>query len=329
MAQTNTDTSDSPAVALTMAGRLRRIRLDPQDLVLYSAFVALVVAFSFLSPFFFSATNFANIGRQTAMVSIMAVGMTFVIVSGQIDLSVGSIVALSSMVAALAMRDIGGGWVTGAVVALAVGAFIGFVNGALSNWLNIPSFLVTLGTLGVARGIALLLTDTRPVIVNQPLYQQIFGDGDFFGIPAPIFWTLVFLVAGYMWLQRTVFGRKVYATGGNAVAARFSGIAVNRVRIIALTLSGLTAGMAGMVFSARAHAARPVIGEGMELDVIAAVILGGTSLFGGKGTIIGAFIGSLLIGVLNNGLNLTGVPSAAQLAIKGALIIAAVAFGRR
>ena len=289
----------------------------------------MIIAFSLLSPVFFSATNFQNIGRQTAMVSIMAVGMTFVIVSGQIDLSVGSIVALSSMVAAMAMRDVGGGWVTGALVALSVGALTGFVNGALTNWLKIPSFLVTLGTLGVARGIALLLTDTRPVIVNEPRYQRLFGDGHFFGIPAPIFWTIIIVVVGIMWLQRTVFGRKVYATGGNAEAARFSGIAVNKVRIIALTLSGLTAGMAGMIFSARAHAARPVIGEGMELDVIAAVILGGTSLFGGKGTIVGAFIGSLIIGVLNNGLNLTGVPSAAQLALKGVLIIGAVAFGRR
>lgn len=329
MTDMKTGTTETTAASLALAGRLRRLRLDTQDLVLYSSFVILVIAFSFLSPFFFSATNFANIGRQTAMVSIMAVGMTFVIVSGQIDLSVGSIVALSSMVAALAMRDVGGGWVTGAVIALAVGALAGFVNGALTNWLKIPSFLVTLGTLGVARGTALLLTDTRPVIVNEPRYQLLFGDGDLFGIPAPIFWTIVFLVAGFMWLQRTAFGRKVYATGGNAEAARFSGIAVNRVRIIALTLSGMTAGMAGMVFSARAHAARPVIGEGMELDVIAAVILGGTSLFGGKGTIIGALVGSLLIGVLNNGLNLTGVPSAAQLAIKGGLIIAAVAFGRR
>jgi ribose/xylose/arabinose/galactoside ABC-type transport system permease subunit len=313
-------------------GFLERLREGAGDFPL-SRIIALLVLiglFSVLSPVFLSADNFQNIGRQTAVVSILAVGMTLVIIAGQIDLSVGSLVALTGMVAALTMEHAsGGGMWLGVAAALAAGAALGLVNGVLTATLAIPSFLVTLGMLQIARGISLMVTGTAPVLIPDVNYATTFGDGTYFGIPAPIVWTAVAVVAGYLILTRSVFGQRIYATGGNAVAARFSGVRTKRVTIAVFVISGLCAGLAGVVTTARFHAARPDVGAGLELDAIAAVILGGTSLFGGKGAIWGTLVGSLIIGVVNNGLNLLGVSSALQLAIKGAIIIGAVAFQKR
>lgn len=297
--------------------------------VLYGAFVLLLVVFAIMSPVFLSGTNLANIGRQTAMVSIMAVGMTFVIVSGEIDLSVGSTVALAGMTAAVVMQAVAPVWYVGGLVAVATGLAVGLVNGYFSVKQTIPSFLVTLGMLGVARGLAMMITGTRPVIITDSRYYAIFGESSLLGIPVPILWTALIVAGGYVALQRSVVGNKVLATGGNRRAARFSGINTDRVRMASFALSGMLAGFAALVLTARSQAARPSVGDGLELDVIAAVILGGTSLYGGKGTVIGALIGSLMIGVINNGLVLLGVQSSVQLAIKGAIIIAAVAFTKR
>ena len=296
--------------------------------MLYFAFVALIVGFSIASPVFFSAANFANIGRQTAIVSIIAVGMALVIIAAEIDLSVASNLALSGVVAALAMRDISDSWVLGAVAGIATGALVGLVNGLLTTKLRIPSFLVTLGVLGIARGLALMITGTAPVLVTNTTFWDIFAEGSILGIPASIAWTAIVLIAGFVLLHLTSFGRKVFATGGNATAARYSGINVQRVKIVAFVITGALAGLAALILSARGHAAADVA-SGVELDVIAAVILGGTSLFGGRGTIMGVLLGSLVIGILNNGLVLMGVSSSVQLAVKGAIIIAAVAFSRR
>jgi ribose transport system permease protein len=311
---------------------LRRLREGSGDFPLSRvvALAVLIALFTVLSDVFFTTDNFQNIGRQTAVVSILAVGMTLVIIAGQIDLSVGSLVALTGMVAGLAMEHVSGGgmWI-GVVAALAAGAALGLVNGMLTARLAIPSFLVTLGMLQIARGIALMVTGTAPVLIPDTNYATTFGDGSYFGVPAPILWTAVAVVLGYLILQRTVFGQRIFATGGNSVAARFSGVRTKRVTVAVFVISGLCAGLAGVVTTARFHAARPDIGAGLELDAIAAVILGGTSLFGGKGTIAGTIVGSLIIGVVNNGLNLMGVSSALQLAIKGAIIIGAVAFQKR
>jgi ribose/xylose/arabinose/galactoside ABC-type transport system permease subunit len=295
-----------------------------------AALAVLIGLFAILSPVFLTSDNFQNIGRQTAVVSILAVGMTLVIIAGQIDLSVGSLVALTGMIGALTMEHAsGGGMWLGVAAALAAGGALGLVNGLLTARLAIPSFLVTLGMLQIARGIALMVTGTAPVLIPDTNYATTFGDGTYFGIPAPIVWTAVAVFGGYLILARSVFGQRIFATGGNSVAARFSGVRTKRVTVAVFVISGLCAGLAGVVTTARFHAARPDIGAGLELDAIAAVILGGTSLFGGKGTIAGTIVGSLIIGVVNNGLNLMGVSSALQLAIKGAIIIGAVAFQKR
>ena len=297
--------------------------------MLYVAFAILLVVFSLASPWFLSLDNFLNIGRQTALVSIIAIGMTFVIIARQIDLSVGSTLALSGMTAALAMAHIGNHWIVGAIAGLGTGALVGLLNGLLTTRLTIPSFLVTLGTLSGARGLAMLLTNTKPVIITDETYFAVFGEGTFLGIPVPIAWTLAATIAGILLLHYNVFGRQIYAAGGNPTAALYSGIRTKRVTTIAFIITGMLAGLAALVLSARGHAARPDVVQGMELDVIASVILGGCSLFGGRGFILGTLLGSLIIGTLNNGLVLLGVSSSLQLVIKGGIIVAAVAFTRR
>lgn len=297
--------------------------------LLYVGFLALIVIFAFASPVFLTPENFANIGRQTTLVSIMAVGMAMVIICGEFDLSVGSVMALSGVLAALAMQRFGDVWVIGAIVAIAAGAAVGLVNGALTTALSIPSFLITLGSLSIARGLALLVTGTRPINILDENYYAIFGEGTVFGVPVPILWTVAVAIAGIVLLHYSTFGRQIYATGGNATAARYTGINTKRVKTICLVIVGSLAGLATLVLTARSHAARPDAGAGIELDVIAAVILGGAALSGGRGTIIGALVGSLIIGVLNNGLNLVGVDPSLQLAVKGLIIWFAVAIGRR
>lgn len=310
--------------ALAMARR----RLLTAEGMLVFAFFALIIFFSFASPVFFTPANMLNIGRQTALVSIVAVGMTFVIVAGEFDLSVGSTLALSGVVAALAMKGIAPSLVVGAAAALLTGAGIGLVNGLLATKLRIPSFLITLGTLSITRGIVLLVTDTRPVVITNPTYFGVFGEGQLLGVPTPIVWTIIVIAGGIVGLHFSSFGRRVYAAGGNPVAALYSGIRVDRVKIAVLTLAGTLAGLAGLVLSARSHAARPDVGAGFELDAITAVILGGAALSGGRGTIVGAVIGSLIIGILNNGLVLIGVDPSLQIVIKGLIIWLSVSASR-
>jgi ribose transport system permease protein len=276
-----------------------------------------------------SIDNFLNIGRQTALVSIIAIGMTFVIIARQIDLSVGSTLALSGMSAALAMAYVGNNWVIGAIAGIGTGAIVGAINGIVTTRVNIPSFLVTLGTLSAARGLALMVTTTKPVIIDNDSFISIFGEGDIFGVPVPIIWTLLAVIAGILLLHYSVFGRQIYAAGGNPTAALYSGINTRRVTTLAFILTGMLAGLAALVLSARSHAARPDVVQGMELDVIASVTLGGCSLFGGRGFVLGTLLGSLIIGTLNNGLVLLGVSSSLQLVIKGVIIVAAVAFTRK
>ncbi|MFM0279806.1 ABC transporter permease [Paraburkholderia sediminicola] len=313
--------------------RMRRIAQlllqGDRPYALYGAFAILLVVFSFASPWFLSIDNFLNIGRQTALVSIIAVGMTFVIIARQIDLSVGSTLALSGMSAALAMAYVGDNWIVGAIAGIGTGALVGAINGVVTTRLNIPSFLVTLGTLSAARGLALMVTTTRPEIITNDSFIAIFGEGDIAGVPVPIIWTLLTVIAGILLLHYSVFGRQIYAAGGNPTAALYSGINTRRVTTLAFILTGMLAGLAALVLSARSHAARPDVVQGMELDVIASVTLGGCSLFGGRGFVLGTLLGSLIIGTLNNGLVLLGVSSSLQLVIKGAIIVAAVAFTRK
>lgn len=326
---TDRETSSSQATPSRGKKLVRLLLQGDRPYALYVAFAILLVVFSFASPWFLSVDNFLNIGRQTALVSIVAVGMTFVIIGRQIDLSVGSVLALSGMSAALAMTHVSDSWIVGAIAGIGTGALVGLINGVATTRLNVPSFLVTLGTLSAARGLALMVTTTRPEIITNDSFISIFGEGDVFGVPVPILWTLLTVAAGILLLHYSVFGRRVYACGGNPTAALYSGINIRRVTTLTFVLTGVLAGVAALVLSARSHAARPDVVQGMELDVIASVTLGGCSLFGGRGFVLGTLLGSLIIGTLNNGLVLLGVSSSLQLVIKGAIIVAAVAFTKK
>jgi len=300
---------------------------------IYIVLLLLVVIFSLLDPKFLSFGSFRVIGQQTAMVALMAFGMTFVITAAQIDLSVGSILALSGVMAAFGLQW-GLGLAGASILGIATGAVIGFVNGVVTTKLKIPAFLVTLGMMGVARGIALIATQTRTVVMYNDTFPRLWG------APTSILWVGVCLVACVLLYEYTAFGNFVKATGGNMVAARFSGVNTDRVIIKVMTLSGLLSGLAGLLMAARFAGGRPEVGIGMELDAIAAVILGGTSLFGGKGSIVRTLIGALIMGVISHGLVMvlskylvglagSGMESGMEMVAKGVIIVAAVSLSEK
>lgn len=306
-----------------------RINSSEQPVFLYISFALLIIGFSASSEYFLTSSNFINIASQTALVTIMACGVALVIITGEIDLSIGSNLALSGVCASLFLVHIADNWLLGGLAGLVVGATVGLLNGFLSVKLRIPSFLVTLGTLSIFRGLSLIITDTSPVLVTNTNYWKVFAEGRLGQVSMPIFWTVFVIIVSWVLLHYGVLGRQIIATGGNLAAAKYSGINTNKVKVKVFIISGVFAGLAGVIISARGHSIRPDVGQGIELDVLAAVILGGTSLFGGKGKIYGVILGSLIIGVLNNGLVLLGMAPSLQLTIKGSLIIAAVALGRR
>lgn len=322
-------TGNGGAGASDQAVWRRIVAARPDNLIVYVGFLLVVGFFAvtlqdrgFLTP-----DNFANIARQTAMVSIMAFGMTFVLSAGEIDLSIGSMVALAAMVVAVLLRE------TNVAVAIAgallVGLLVGLVNGLLTTKLRIPSFLVTLGMMTILVGLARIITDLEPVPITDKGYAYVFGSGDLGPIPSLLAWTAVFLVVFHVIYRHTPFGRQVLATGGNKIAAMFSGISTDRVKIAVLMISAGTAAFAGMLYAGRLQGARYTLGEADLLTVIAATVIGGTSMFGGKGSIIGALMGSLLMGVLNNGLLLMGLSVSEQLVARGVIIILAVALSLR
>jgi len=296
--------------------------------VVYAGFVIIFLAFSialhdrgFLEP-----NNLLNIARQTAVIAIMAMAMTFVLSAGEIDLSIGAIAGLTSVTTGLALANYG--LVAGIVGGLATGLVVGAVNGALTAWLGIPSFLVTLGMMGIARCVGMWVSGTSPVPVVDEMFNFAFGSGNLGPIPVLVFWVVAIAGLAQTALRSMPFGRKVLATGGGETAARFSGVKTRMVKFQVLVLSGVAAAIAGMLYAGRLHSGRFQLGEGDELSVIAAVVLGGTSLFGGAGTVIGSIVGALLIGVINNGLILLGLDYSQQLIARGLLIILAVALGR-
>jgi ribose transport system permease protein len=254
--------------------------------------------------------------------------MTFVIICAEIDLSVGSVASFSGMIGALLLDQNMPTYVA-ALVVLAEGALIGAVSGVLVTKVRIPSFLVTLGMLSIFSGLALTITGTRPVPIVDDDFSNLFWNGGMLGVQAPIWWTVALTIAGYYLLHQMAYGRRVYATGGNAVAARFSGVRTDGVKIIAFMLSGTTAALAGLMLAARSTAGNPSLGAGLELDVIAAVIIGGTSLFGGYGSILGSVVGAIFIGILGFGLLVLGLSTSIQEVIKGAIIIVADSLNRR
>lgn len=290
------------------------------------ALVALVAFFVLAAPNFATAQNLANIQTQITLNTILATGLTFVILVGGIDLSVGSLLALTSMVAGLVITSrlpVGPAIVLAVLAAVGVGAVCGFVNGFVSQWWSVPSFIVTLGMLNMARGAALQTTDAATLYGFPEPFNR-FGTSTFLGIPAVFLTAFVLVLVGHFVLTRTVFGRMLFAIGNNEESVRLSGHHTSTFKIAAFCISGATAGVAAIIYMTRLHTASPIIGVGFELNAIAAVIIGGTSLFGGKGSLIGTLLGACLLGVLTNGLLLMGVGDFARQIVTGAVIVIAV-----
>ena len=287
-------------------------------------FVLLCVVLTFANPFFLTEQNISNVLRQTSINGILAIGMTYVILTGGIDLSVGSVLAFSSMVAAsLVSGERPQGVFVAVMAGLGTGAALGMVNGLLVSRFGVPPFVATLGMLSVARGLTFIYTDGTPIPNLSPAFRTI-GQGFVGPVPVP-----VFIFAGvallFWWvLKYTTFGRYIYAVGGNERSARTSGVNTRGVLFGAYIIAGSLAGLAGLILTARTTSALPQAGVSYELDAIAAVVIGGTSLSGGTGSVLGTVIGALIIGVINNGLDLLGVSSYYQQVIKGVIIITAV-----
>lgn len=323
-----TTTAITPSRARdSFAARLKA--LDWRRYVIYIGFVVIFAFFAVLlrDQGFLSANNLLNIFRQTATITVIAVGMTYVIACAEIDLSVGSVAGLSSVCAAMAVSAFG--LVPGILAGLLVGVVIGAINGGLVSLLGIPSFLVTLGMLGVAAGLAQWITQSAPQPILNDTFIVIFGGGNFGPIPGLLVWSAIFVILGAVAMNKTRFGRQVLATGGNRTAAQFTGVNTRRITFSVMLLSGVVASVAGMLYAGRLESGRFQWGAGDELSAIAAVILGGTSLFGGAGSVVGTLFGALLIGLINNGLILAGLDSSQQQVVRGAIIILAVALARK
>lgn len=307
---------------------LPKVQLQNYVVYIFFAVVLTFFAITIGDKGFLSVTNLFNIARTTAMVTVIAVAMTFVISAGELDLSVGSTAALSALTCALVMQA-GFPWPLAVLAGLASGLIVGSMNGFFVTVIGIPSFLVTLGMMQFIRGLDMRVTYTNPIAVTNKTYNTIFGSGNLFGIPSLVMWSVAVAALGFVVLKYTGFGRQILATGGNRMAAEYSGVKTRRIKFIAFLLSGVAAALAGLLYTGMMQTARFNFGEGAELMAIAAVILGGTSLFGGRGTIIGTFAGSLLIGTINNGLIIMGLDVSEQMMVAGGIIILAVAFGKK
>jgi len=287
--------------------------------------LAVCVVLALASPVFATSGNLLNVALATSVTALLAAGQTFVIILAEIDLSVGAVLGFSAAITALTLRH--QSTVTAIVVGLLVGAGAGLVNGLLVTKARMPSFIATLATMSVLGGLTLQLSQGNPIAVTDYDFQNI-GQARLAGIPAPV-WIMVLVFIGFgVLLARTRFGRYVYATGDNAEAARLSGIAVDRVKILAFVISGLLAALAGFIVSARLSTAEPTAGTGLELEAIAAVIIGGTSLAGGRGDLVGTIVGALILGVIDNGMNLLDVSPFLQSVVKGLVILFAVLLDR-
>ncbi|PXX41765.1 MULTISPECIES: ABC transporter permease [Aquitalea] len=294
-------------------------------------FIALVlvsVGLAVLSPDFLTVANLLNVMRQVSINALIAFGMTLVILLGGIDLSVGSILALSS-VAIATLIQAGVDPLLATLLGVLGGGLMGLFNGLVISKGKVAPFIATLASMTILRGLALVVSGGSPITgFNSDLFSML-GGGYVAGlVPIPVVWMLIMFGLFAFLLKKTVFGRHVYATGGNEEAARLSGVKVDQVKLWVYTLSGAMSAMAGVVLTSRLNSAQPTAGSGYELDAIAAVVLGGTSLTGGRGWIFGTLMGALLIGVLNNGLNLLGVSSFYQQVIKGVVILLAVLIDR-
>jgi len=288
----------------------------------FAGLVALCLVLWAASPHFLTVSNLLNVLEQTSINAIVAVGMTYVIISGGIDLSVGSVLAVAGIALALAL-SCGVAAPAAIVLALATGTACGLANGALITFGRLPPFIATLGMMSVARGAALMLAEGRPISGFSEGFRAL-ATARVLLVPAPVLLTAVVYLVAHFVLVRTVFGRATYAIGGNEEAARLSGVHVRFHKTAVYGVAGLTSAVAAILLTARLNSAQPTAGTMYELDAIAATVIGGTSLLGGEGTLVGALIGALIMGVLRNGLNLLNVSSFFQQVVIGAVIIGAV-----
>ncbi len=284
--------------------------------------VALCVTLWILTPYFLTFSNLLNVAEQTSINAVVAVGMTFVILSAGIDLSVGSIVALAGVVLGTSLQS-GQPIAAAVLLSLATGLACGLANGLLISWGQLPPFIVTLGMMSIARGAALLFTEGRPVSGFDGSFRAI-ATGRLWFVPAPVIVMAVIYLVAHFVLTRTTFGRYVYAIGGNEEATRLSGVAVRFHKAAIYGVSGVASAMAAVILTARLNSAQPIAGMMYELDAIAATVIGGTSLMGGEGNLGGTLVGALIMGVLRNGLNLLGVSSFLQQIVIGGVIVVAV-----
>ncbi len=308
--------------------------IGPENLSLIFALVALVALITTQTPYFFVPRNLLNVGMNISVVGLLAVGMTFVIVSNGLDISVGSIAGVASVSAAIMVtyvHSVPGGILMG----IAAGALLGAVNATIITYLRVNPIVATLATLSAYQGLAFLVAPGgRPVAVLDQNFAllgsgRVFEAGSFHGVPISFILLIVVATIGHFVLRSTVFGRSVYAMGGNPAAARLAGINLTRMKYYIYTLSGALAGLAGVIVTARTSSGQPTSGTaGLELETITAVFLGGAILAGGKGTVVGSMLAVLLLGVLSNGMNLLGIPTFYQLVAKGFLLVIAVAIGQ-
>lgn len=286
-------------------------------------FVIICVIISIMNSDFLSMENLLNVLRQVSTTTIIAIGMTLVIILAGIDLSVGSIMALSGVVTGGLIAFSGVPMWLAVIAGLLIGILFGLINGYFTAYKYMPAFIVTLATMNIARGAAYVYTDGKPIRVMSDEFNFI-GSGYVGPIPVPVIYMFIIIVVVSLIMNRTKLGRYMYAVGGNMEAARFSGINTKRVQLFAYTLSGFLAAFSGIVLASRMFSGQPTAGMGAELDAIAAVVLGGTSMSGGRGRIGGTVIGALIIGVLSNGMNLMGINSFWQYIVKGIVILIAV-----
>jgi len=324
---TNVETKKpSSTIEITQTNRLvaflRSITMQRE----FGIFLFLVLASLIISayrPSFYTTFNMLNMGRQMAVLTIMAIAMTFLITAQELDLSVGSVMGLCSFGMALLVRDMGWDLWLAFFVSLVVGGLIGLINGAITTYGRIPSFITTLGMMGIIRGITLFLSAWPVTRLQHPNFFQVFGSR-IYGFPVQIFWMVLFVIIGTLVLQRTTFGYHIRATGSNRAAAELSGIRVRWVKILAFIITGVAAAFGGTLSFAHVNSVAPTAGSGMELTVIAAVVIGGTNLFGGEGTVVGTFLGAALLTVIRNGLVQIGGDGRLQDTFLGVIIIVAV-----
>ncbi len=312
----------------TQATMLKQLLLR-RDAYIYYIFLIVLSFFAVLlhDTAFLSLDNLLNIVRQTTPVTVMAVALCFALAVGHIDLSIGAVVAVSALVAALLLPQYG--VLVATLAALGLGAAVGFINGLLTEKLQVSSLLITLGTMSVLAGVARQLTGMESVPVLNDGFIFWFGGGELWGIPTLLLWTVAVALLGYLLLNKLRFGRHLLAVGGQPQAARAMGIALQSLRVQALMISATGAALAGLLYAGRLQGARYTLGEADLLTVIAAVAIGGTSLFGGRVCIFGAVLGSWLMGMINNGLILSGFSTNEQMVARGVILIVAVAIGVR